>query len=98
MIEDGRSAYELGSPLSEEIFWLDITRMGIATNADDAKRTLKSSIRETGKVVSRIVRSVGDQETTNMLVNLGTTAAILLGEATAVNMLAHHLTMNLFWV
>jgi len=98
LTEDGSSAYELGSPLSEEGFSLDIARMGITINADDVKRTLKSGVEETGKVASSIALSVGDQETTNMLVNLGATTAILLGGATAVNMLAHHLTVNVFWV
>ena len=32
------------------------------------------------------------------LVNLGATTAILLGGATAFNMLSHHLTVNVFWV
>ena len=49
-------------------------------------------------VASNIVEAVGDQETTNMLVNLGASTAILLGGATAFNMLQHHLTVNVFWV
>ena len=39
-----------------------------------------------------------DPETSQMIVNLGTTTAIALGAATAMNMLSHHLTVNVFWV
>jgi hypothetical protein len=98
LTEDGSSAYELGSPLSEENFSIDIARMDINVNADDVKRKLKSGAEETGKVASSIALSVGDEETTKMLFNLGATTAILLGGATAMNMLAHHLTVNVFWV
>eukprot|EP00979_Chaetoceros_neogracilis_P017586 scaffold10251_cov287-Chaetoceros_neogracile.AAC.8 len=98
MTEDGSSAYELGSPLSEENFSIDIARMDINVNADDVKRKLKSGAEETGKVASSIALSAGDEETTKMLFNLGATTAILLGGATAMNMLAHHLTVNVFWV
>lgn len=99
LTEDGSSAYELGQPLSEESYSLDIANMNVKNiDADGVKKTLKAGVDETGKVASNIVEAVGDQETTNMLVNLGASTAILLGGATAFNMLQHHLTVNVFWV
>lgn len=112
LTEDGSAAYELGFPLSEERYSMDIAKMNVNVNmpmssmssvissidGDELKRTLKSGVEETGKVASNIAVSVGDRETTSMLVNLGASTAILLGGATALNMLAHHLTVNVFWV
>ena len=114
LTEDGSAAYELGFPLSEERYSLDIAKMNVNVNVnmpmssmssvmssidgDELKKTLKSGVEETGKVASNIAVSVGDRETTSMLVNLGASTAILLGGATALNMLAHHLTVNVFWV
>jgi hypothetical protein len=49
-------------------------------------------------VALNLAGSVSDKETRDMLTTLGATTAILLGGATAVNMLSHHLTVNVFWV
>jgi len=110
LTEDGSAAYELGFPLSEERYSVDIAKMNVnmpnmsmsnmamSIDGDELKRTIQSGVEETGKVASSIAVSVGDRETTNMLVNLGASTAILLGGATAFNMLAHHLTVNVFWV
>ena len=94
--DDGSSAYELGTPLSEESYSLDIAKMNI--NVDDVAKTMATGAKGTVRAASDVAVSLGDQETTNMLVNLGATTAILLGGATAVNMLSHHLTVNVFWV
>jgi len=96
LTEDGSSAYELGVPLSQEVYSLDIAKMNI--NVNDVAKTFASGVEGTSRVASNIAVSVGDKETTNMLVNLGATTAILLGGATAFNMMAHHLTVNVFWV
>lgn len=91
LTKDGSSAYELGLPLSEEGYSLDIARMRINMNEDEIKKGLVSSIEKTGQVI-------GDQETTTLLLNLGSATAILLASATAINMLSHHMTVNVFWV
>jgi hypothetical protein len=59
---------------------------------------LKSGVEETTRVAGNLASVVGDKETTSMLVNLGATTGIVLGGALAVNLLSHHLTLNVFWV
>ena len=112
LTEDGSAAYELGFPLSEERYSLDIAKMNVNVNninmprsmssisidGDELKKTLKSGAEETGKVALSIADTIKDLEMKGMLVNLGASTAILLGGATALNMLAHHLTVNVFWV
>jgi len=39
-----------------------------------------------------------DQETSNMIVNIGGTTTMLLASAAAYNLMSHHLTVNMFWV
>jgi len=91
LTKDGSSAYELGLPLSEETYSSDIARMKIKISEDEIKKGLVSSIEKTGQIM-------GDRETTDLLINLGSATAILLGSATAINMLSHHMTVNVFWV
>jgi hypothetical protein len=100
LTEDGSSAYELGEPLSEENYKLDIA--GIARNGripsvdvNGVAQSLKSGVESSA---GSLVDAVSDKETTNMLVNLGATTGIVLGGALAVNLLSHHLTLNVFWV
>eukprot|EP00543_Licmophora_paradoxa_P018050 CAMPEP_0202473134 /NCGR_PEP_ID=MMETSP1360-20130828/89993_1 /ASSEMBLY_ACC=CAM_ASM_000848 /TAXON_ID=515479 /ORGANISM="Licmophora paradoxa, Strain CCMP2313" /LENGTH=173 /DNA_ID=CAMNT_0049099907 /DNA_START=41 /DNA_END=562 /DNA_ORIENTATION=- len=83
--QDDLVAYELGLPLRES-YSLD----GISRNKPQLSTTI---IRDAaGEIVKTQV--TGD----DMLVRLGATTAILLAGATAVNMLSHHLTVNVFWV
>ena len=100
LTEDGSSAYELGEPLSEENYKLDIA--GIARNGripsvdvNGVAQSLKSGVEGSA---GSLVDAVSDKETTNMLINLGATTGIVLGGALAVNLLSHHLTLNVFWV
>lgn len=103
LTEDGSAAYELGMPLSEEKYSFDLANMlkvDASTNRANIvwQDTVQSGVKETGKVALNLAGSVSDKETRDMLTNLGATTAILLGGATAVNMLSHHLTVNVFWV
>ena len=62
-------------------------------------KTLVSDVGEQGgRMASNIVEELGDPQTSRMITNLGASTAILLGTATAVNILSHHLTVNVFWV
>lgn len=71
-------------------------------DAGDMAGVVKAGVEGTGKLAgnmaSAAITSAGDEETTRMLVNLGATTGILLGGAMAVNLLSHHLTVNMFWV
>jgi hypothetical protein len=106
--EDGSAAYELGVPLSEEKYSFDLANMLKNVDASNGsggganvvwQDTVRSGVQETGKMaMMSVAGSVSDKNTRDMLVNLGATTAILLGGATAVNMLSHHLTVNVFWV
>jgi hypothetical protein len=103
LTEDASAAYELGMPLSEEKYSFDLANMlkvDASTNRANVvwQDTVRSGVKETGKVALNLAGSVSDKETRDMLTNLGATTAILLGGATAVNMLSHHLTVNVFWV
>ena len=102
LTEDGSSAYELGSPLSEDFYNLDIAGMGrnlkVELDVNGVAQSLKSGVEETTRVAGNLASVVGDKETTSMLVNLGATTGIVLGGALAVNLLSHHLTLNVFWV
>ena len=111
LTEDGSSAYELGVPVSEDFYSLDIAKMNtnMGKNIQDMDAgdmnmagVVKAGVEGTGKLpgnmASAAITSAGDEETTRMLVNLGATTGILLGGAMAVNLLSHHLTVNMFWV
>lgn len=107
LTEDGSAAYELGKPLSEEFYNMDLSGMTapgmngkskVEIDVDVVATTLKSSVEGTTKMVGDLARTVGDKETTGMLMNLGATTGIVLGGALAVNLLSHHLTVNVFWV
>ena len=96
---DGKAAYELGRPMRSDGFGVE------ATSSDLAKKSLSTAATagslELLKTVKNAARSgvpepgEGPDE---MLVRLGMSTGILLVGATAMNMLSHHLTVNIFWV
>jgi hypothetical protein len=91
---DGSAAYELGRPKRE----------AFADVASSLESTAKSGSYELLKTVSDNAKKLpsvsteGMENADGMLVRLGASAGILLAGATAMNMLAHHLTVNVFWV
>lgn len=92
-------AYELGKPLvqEEEAYSMDgVTKKAIRTAgslSSQATSTVSETIRQRG------APTVGTEEDPNsMLVRLGASTGLLLAGATAMSMLSHHLTVNVFWV
>jgi hypothetical protein len=92
--EDGAVAYELGTPL-RDFYSLDGTASGTTM------RDISSSM---AKAAAGLAKGVvvnappADEDLDTMLVRLGVVTAVALGGATAVSMLSHHLTVNVFWV
>lgn len=93
LTSDGSVAYELGTPLREDDFVYSLdgtnTRKIIKQTADQVGGAISTS-------VSTAANSVEDPDA--MLVRLGGLTTIVLAGAVAVNMLSHHLTVNVFWV
>lgn len=93
---DGKAAYELGRPQRQEFLngatgdKLNLaarTSLGVARSGSyELLQTIKSAAPDT----------VEDAD--GMLLRLGASTGILLAGATAINMLSHHLTVNVFWV
>lgn len=103
VITESGVAYELGIPLGD-LYSLDGGNS--ASRAQMLKmlqQTLGSTtIKQSASAVAEAGSSFANGvQTTNLdsnLVNLGTSTAILLAGASAVGMLSHHLTVNVFWV
>lgn len=105
--EDGSAAYELGSPAGD--FYSSSSSGGLMS--EDARRTMLENVAraaagivETGTAgaarageLAADAASAGDEVDAN-LVNLAGTTAIMLAGATAIGMVSHHLTVNVFWV
>jgi hypothetical protein len=85
---DGSAAYEVGRPKREEFLNSVSVDEALAQGGE-----LLKNVKNVGAVEPITVQD-GD----GMLVRLGTSTAILLAGATAVNMLSHHMTVNVFWV
>jgi hypothetical protein len=85
---DGSAAYEVGRPKREEFSSNAVSATALAKGGE-----LLKNVQNAGSLQSMTVED-GD----GMLMRLGASTAILLAGATAVSMLSHHLTMNIFWV
>jgi hypothetical protein len=89
---DGAVAYELGTPL-RDFYSLDGT--------SGTMREISSSMAKTAAELAKGVAvntPPADEDPDTMLVRLGVVTAVALGGATAMSMLSHHLTFNVFWV
>ena len=97
---DGKAAYELGRPQQ---------RMGDAFDTGTDQKGLDSHFLAAKTVVAKAgsynllqtVQSTASdtiEDADGLLVRLGATTGILLAGATAINLLSHHLTVNVFWV
>lgn len=93
LTDDESVAYELGKPSGTAIYSLDgIDRSKITS-------TKNGSVQSAGKLANDILLISNEAVPgDDMLVRLGASTAILLAGATAVNLLSHHLTINVFWV
>lgn len=84
---DGSTAYELGSPSNEN----DSNSFDGSTS-----KVIKETAERFGSISSSIPTM--DESQNAMFLRLGGMSTILLGGAIAMNMLSHHLTVNIFWV
>eukprot|EP00525_Craspedostauros_australis_P013607 CAMPEP_0198122440 /NCGR_PEP_ID=MMETSP1442-20131203/34839_1 /TAXON_ID= /ORGANISM="Craspedostauros australis, Strain CCMP3328" /LENGTH=349 /DNA_ID=CAMNT_0043781459 /DNA_START=107 /DNA_END=1156 /DNA_ORIENTATION=+ len=100
---DGSAAYELGITVQTTPEATD----GVVNGAAAAGGAMLNSVANAATTASAsssslssgIGNAVGNQLTDDQfLVRMGTTAGIALTAATAMNMLSHHLTVNVFWV
>jgi hypothetical protein len=101
---DGSALFELGRPIgnderrknghiSDASYW-KVIPSGVAVVA-------KKSIENAAGTVSNIdpnAVSYDADDADGLLLRLGATTGILLAGATAINMLSHHMTVNVFWV
>lgn len=87
-------AYELGKPLVQE--------GGYSLDALAASRTAGSLAKQATATMSEAINQRGavasEEDPNTMLVRLGASTGLLLVGATAMSMLSHHLTVNVFWV
>lgn len=92
--EDGSAAYEVGKPKRQEFGASDLPSS--STEALEKGGELLQGVANTagGAMEEVDAAEFGDA----MLARLGGSTAILLAGATAVNMLSHHMTVNVFWV
>ena len=91
---DGSAAFELGSPAGS-IYSEDMRQNMLENVARTAGTLMRSGVPPA--VVPASAGGGGDAMDSN-LVNLAGTTAMLLAAASAVGMLSHHLTVNVFWV
>ena len=97
---DGSAAYELGRPVSSDVT-VSIggsTAVAAAATTGTLLKTVANASAKSGKAIVNAAASEVDEDADQMLVRLGASTAILLAGAVAVNMLSHHLTVNVFWV
>eukprot|EP00980_Cylindrotheca_fusiformis_P028751 scaffold22642_cov134-Cylindrotheca_fusiformis.AAC.6 len=84
---DGSAAYEVGRPKRED-FASDSA--SVTSSLAKGGGELLKNVQNTGGSLQSMTVEDGD----GMLMRLGASTAILLGGATAVSMLSHHLTVN----
>lgn len=97
-------SYELGTCASSSVYSLDGTERSAALAA--ARRLVVEGAVDTSRQAASVAKDMAvtgsgllsDTEANRDLVYLGGATAMLLASATAVGMLSHHLTVNVFWV
>ena len=85
---DGSAAYELGLPKREAF--------SASATASAGKKASGELLNTVNNVSSMVPQTT--EEADGMLLRLGASTAVLLAGATAINMLSHHMTVNVFWV
>jgi hypothetical protein len=94
---DGSAAFELGRPISiggGEVGegW----KMLASTGSSKAAAAAANGLKEKAGSLARPQNAVDDAD--GLLLRLGATTGILLAGAAAINMISHHMTVNVFWV
>eukprot|EP00560_Eucampia_antarctica_P002066 CAMPEP_0197837614 /NCGR_PEP_ID=MMETSP1437-20131217/32701_1 /TAXON_ID=49252 ORGANISM="Eucampia antarctica, Strain CCMP1452" /NCGR_SAMPLE_ID=MMETSP1437 /ASSEMBLY_ACC=CAM_ASM_001096 /LENGTH=313 /DNA_ID=CAMNT_0043444789 /DNA_START=62 /DNA_END=1003 /DNA_ORIENTATION=- len=105
IVTESGVAYELGIPLGD-LYSLDggnsasRAQMQKMLQQTLASTTIKESVNAVAETGSSLVNGVQSAKINidGSLVNLGASTAVLLAGATAMGMLSHHLTLNVFWV
>lgn len=89
-------AYEIGSPsqyqYDKDVSWMDILQQRRQQQMPRITSLSGGTQLQEGTMLFR-----NDNEPNN-LASLASVTAIVLGTATAINILSHHLTVNIFWV
>ena len=109
LTEDIGIAYEIGSPLQSDqgvvggdgaVYSLSgVTRKAGQAAGSVSQAAASNMAAMARKASSRANGSSTENDEANaMLVQLGASTGLLLAGATAMNMLSHHLTVNVFWV
>jgi len=81
--------FELGTPIGNDERWI----------TSDIPVKKKSLVEITSDIANNInVPPIISNDTDGLLLRLGGTTGIFLAGATAINMLSHHMTVNVFWV
>jgi hypothetical protein len=94
---DGHASFELGNPLQTDKWNTELgTVSSISAVKEFSLETVSNVASTSTKELRSLVNSVEDDD--GMLLRLGALSGVLLAGATAVNMLSHHLTVNVFWV
>ncbi len=97
-------SYELGICASNSVYSLDGTERSSALLS--ARRLVLEGAVDSSKRLADVAKDIqvsgsgllSDAESNRDLAYLGGATAMLLASATAVGMLSHHLTVNVFWV
>jgi len=94
---DGHASFELGNPLQTDKW---NTELGTASSISAVKEFGLETVSNAASTSTKELRSLVDsvENDDGMLLRLGALSGVLLAGATAVSMLAHHLTVNVFWV
>ncbi len=91
---DGKAAYELGRPQQDDL------SQPSSNNLLRAKSVLGSATVGSYELLRNVNVATPEvlDDADGMLLRLGASTGILLAGATAINLLSHHLTVNVFWV
>jgi hypothetical protein len=100
LTDDASIVYELGTPMRNSYITIDNTDSAIGS----AKYLASGALQTAGEMADGALRTAASTAESAslpedaMLVRLGASTGILLAGATAINLLSHHLTVNMFWV
>jgi hypothetical protein len=95
-------AYELGTALSSSSSDTSLLSSSSYSSSSslmmDAANKAKASLVDGASGIAAGNTGLVNKETSQMMINIGGSAATLLAGTALVNMMSHHLTVNMFWV
>jgi hypothetical protein len=100
LTDDASIVYELGTPMRNSYTTIDNVDSAIGS----AQSLASGAMQTAGDMAEGALRTAASTTESAslpedaMLVRLGASTGILLAGATAINLLSHHLTVNMFWV